>query len=722
MVPVLYQQSAEDILPKLESGATRVSALPDESQYIGYYGFIGRDRAIRQLERAIRRKPGGILIHGMAGEGKTTLAKGLLHWLDATNGLGHGAFWFSFQGIHSAEYIINTLTNALFDTDAMVFQTAQKLELVTQALRENRLFIIWDNFESAFGIPGTEVSALLPEEDRAVLKKFLHGLRGGQTKVIITSRSKESWLAPQECFRLSLDGLQGEELWQYCNAVVSDLGLTVDREDEAYNKLLQMLAGNPLAVRAILLRLAEPGRTASQLAAELENDFKAADGDEETKRIQAALSVFERGLDSGFAPVLRLLGMHEHIAHADLLSEMIKATGVDAPIDRCFDALERSGLCNQTGDRIYQLHPALRTCLTRIHPAKESEQRAFVDVMGRLANAYAPKELHEQQYVFTLFSANFHRALRLAEELDMQKHVLALTQALAAYSQNTHNLSDANRMFAQLAKAANKYNDIQGEAAAYHQLGMIAQERRDFNAAEGWYKKSLEIALKQGNEHYAASTYHQLGRVAQERLDLNAAEGWYKKSLEIELKQGIEYGAALAYHQLGMVAQKRRDFDAAEGWYKKSLDIELKQGNEHVAASNYHQLGIVAHERSDLDAAEGWYKKSLDISLKQGIEYGAALTYHQLGIVAQERSDLDAAEGWYKKSLEIKLKQGDEHGAARTYHQLGMVAQERRDLNAAEGWYKKSLDIFERYRDEHSANIAKDSLDRLNNIRNGGAD
>ena len=39
-----------------------------------------------------------------------------------------------------------------------------------------------------------------------------------------------------------------------------------------------------------------------------------------------------------------------------------------------------------------------------------------------------------------------------------------------------------------------------------------------------WYRKSLEIEERQGDEHGAASSYHQLGRVAQERRDFDAAE------------------------------------------------------------------------------------------------------------------------------------------------------------------------------------------------------
>ena len=62
-------------------------------------------------------------------------------------------------------------------------------------------------------------------------------------------------------------------------------------------------------------------------------------------------------------------------------------------------------------------------------------------------------------------------------------------------------------------------------------MGMIAQQQRDFAAAEGWYTKSLEIKEKQGNQHGAASTYHQLGRVAQERQQSEVSGEWFVKSI-----------------------------------------------------------------------------------------------------------------------------------------------------------------------------------------------
>jgi tetratricopeptide (TPR) repeat protein len=513
IVPVLYESDAVE-MPKLKSGVNRKSVLPDEVHNLGDYGFIGRDSAIQKLERAMRRNPAGILIHGMAGEGKTTLAKGFLHWLKDTNGLGEGALWFSFEDIHSAAYVIDTLAGALFGTQAMALQEDQKFTVLVNALRENHFIIVWDNFESVCGIPGTEVSALLPEKDRTRLKNFLHKLRGGQTKVLITSRSPEDWLPQTDCYPLRLEGLRGDELWQYCNAVVRDLGLSIDRKDRTYIDLLDKLYGNPLAIRAILLRLNKT--PAAVLLRELEDEFNAIDGVDDVRRIQSALGVFGKTLDPGFAPVLRLLGLHEHHADADLIGYMLEFDDLDT-INSCFASLEQAGLCHSVGNHLYQLHPALRASLTRLHPAQEADQRAFVDTMGRLADTCAPKELHGQRAVFELFGANFHRALKLARELDTQEDVLALTQALAAYALNTRNFSEAERLYTQLADAARNYGKSVNEASAYHQLGIVAQERRDFDGAEDWYKQSLELSLKLGDEYGAASTYHQLGIVAQER-------------------------------------------------------------------------------------------------------------------------------------------------------------------------------------------------------------
>src|SRR5438128_1413826 len=94
-----------------------------------------------------------------------------------------------------------------------------------------------------------------------------------------------------------------------------------------------------------------------------------------------------------------------------------------------------------------------------------------------------------------------------AERLNMAEDWVALTQVLATSAQNIRNYPHAEMLFSRLASHRGKTGDQKGEAAAYHTLGMIAEERRDFESAEQWYRKALAISEKLGDEPGVASTY-----------------------------------------------------------------------------------------------------------------------------------------------------------------------------------------------------------------------
>jgi tetratricopeptide (TPR) repeat protein len=689
--------------------------LPEEARELGDYCFIGRERAVQALERAHLQQPqAAFLIHGMAGVGKTTLVKGFLHWLRDTNGLGAGAFWFSFESIRNAEYVINELVDALFGTNARAAPLEQKLAALAQVLRDQPFLLVWDNFESASGIAGTEVTALLSDDDRSLLKKLLKQLRGGKTKVLITSRSPESWLTPQECYRLPLSGLQGEELWEYCNAVVADFGLKIDRKNQDFIDLIKELDGHPLAIRAILLRLNE--RKAADLLSELKQQFAGQEGDDSTRRIFAALSIFDQGLPEAFAPILQLVGLHQQFVNRDDLQTMLQVaenSTVLPQLAACFTTLEAAGLLHTMGQNIYRMHPALHSHLSRQHAASEIRQRAFVDFMGSLADCLVARELHEQRRPFTLNSRNFHHALRLAQTLGMKLHIAKLVQSLACYAQNIRDYAGAIHLFKNFAAEGKRSNNPEWEETAYHHLGMISQEKRDFAAAERWYKQSLDSKKKYGDEFGMSSIYHQLGILAEDRHNFIAAGDNYKQALAISKKYGNKRGISLTYHQLGRISHKQRDFVTAEHRYKQTLVILEKYSNEHLEALTYHQLGIIAWEQHDFAEAECWYKQALAISEKYSDELSSSATYHQLGNVCFKQCDFAEAERWYRQALLISEKYNDEPGMAITYHQLGTIAESQNDFAAAELWYKKSLAIKEKHNNKSGAAITYAQLGSL---------
>ena len=274
---------------------------------------------------------------------------------------------------------------------------------------------------------------------------------------------------------------------------------------------------------------------------------------------------------------------------------------------------------------------------------------------------------------------------------------------LGILAQQRGDYDEAERAHHRALETFERIGDQAGVASNYHNLGILAQHRGDYDAAEPLYRRSLEIKERIGDQAGMSTSYHQLGWLAQLRGDYDAAEPLYRRSLEIEERIGNEAGVSISYHHLGMLAQLRGDYDAAEPLYRRSLEIKERIGDQAGMSTSYHNLGILAQLRGDYDAAEPLYRRSLEIKERIGDQAGAASSYHQLGILAQDRGDYDAAEPLYRRSLETFERIGDQAGAASSYHQLGILAQLRGDYDAAEPLYRRSLEIKERIGDQAGA-------------------
>ncbi|MGA2700589.1 MAG: tetratricopeptide repeat protein [Isosphaeraceae bacterium] len=165
------------------------------------------------------------------------------------------------------------------------------------------------------------------------------------------------------------------------------------------------------------------------------------------------------------------------------------------------------------------MHPALAGFLRATRPPGASGEqgerwsRAFVDLMGTLADQLAPRELHEQRVPFFLHGENFHVALGEAERLGMDLYFTELIQSLAAHAQNTRNFQEAAHLFERFATSGKNHGDAKIEARSYHHLGMIAQEQREFAGAEQWYHKAMAIWVKYGDKHHEAITRSNLERL-----------------------------------------------------------------------------------------------------------------------------------------------------------------------------------------------------------------
>ncbi|MDZ8139136.1 MAG: tetratricopeptide repeat protein [Nostoc sp. DedQUE04] len=236
-------------------------------------------------------------------------------------------------------------------------------------------------------------------------------------------------------------------------------------------------------------------------------------------------------------------------------------------------------------------------------------------------------------------------------------------------------------------------------AVAYHQLGIVSQEQRQFDVAVDYYHKALKIYNDAGHLYSAASEYHQLGMIAQEQKQFDVAVDYYHKALNIKEDAGDLYSAASDYHQLGLLAQKQRQFDVAVDYYHKALKIYEDAGDLYSAAREYHQLGRVAQDHRQFSVAVEYYHKALKIFEDAENLYHAATVYHSLGNVAHFQQQFDVAVEYYHKALKIFEDAGNLYHAAIDNHQLGMVYKEQRRFDVAINYYQKAWEVYQQFRD-----------------------
>jgi tetratricopeptide (TPR) repeat protein len=720
IVPALYHSVRDSYTLPTRTNADKGTSLniPNEARELDSKNFIGRDSAILQLERAMQyNSQSAILIHGLAGEGKTTLAKGFLQWLDNTRGLKNGALWFNFEGIYNVSAVVDVLATNLLGEHIASQPMEIKFDSLVNVLKNIPFVMVWDNFESVSD--KNSLRENLPKKDRQILKRFLTELHGCETKVLITSRLPEEWLGEHDCTRIHLGGLSGEELWQYCSAVAADLGVSLSEQTSEIKGLIERLSGNPLAIRIALLQL--KNQSAQELLERLGLQFSNPHSNEIKRGVHDVIGIYNDGLDVSLAPVLRQLGLYDNFAVPAIIESTLDSSvaDIDALSEQCFAALTYAGLCHPIEGNVYKLHPVLHGTLSALHPASEAEKRLFVSAMSEIIIIYTEREAHQQEGAFTMMGANFRHAMNLAHELGMTEEELAIIQGFAIYAENTRNFEQSEEFYRKQARYGEAYGNELAVAGAYHHLGSLSSKQQKFEEAVNWYNKSLPIFIKHSDERGIAHTYHQFGVVAYLTGNLDEAAKWHKKSLELDIKRGDEISIGQNYNQLGAIAYERRDYPDAKHWYTKSLEAELNNNDIFGASGTYQSLGGVYLMEGDIESARKNYENSLELKIKFEDYYGATGALHGLGRVAEMLGDYIAAEDYYKESISILLKHGDYYRLAVSYAQVGALAAVQGDYVSAKKWYQSALGLYEQINDPINEEVVRDNLKSIQILLDG---
>jgi len=198
--------------------------------------------------------------------------------------------------------------------------------------------------------------------------------------------------------------------------------------------------------------------------------------------------------------------------------------------------------------------------------------------------------------------------------------------------------------------------------------------------------------------------FHQLARAQQELGEVEAATFYYQQALETCPAEDEKENSAII-HNLAILDANQGKIDQAIALYQQSIEIEEKIGNVQGQAATLHQLAGIYANQGEIDQAITLYQQVLEIDEKIGYVQGKAATLHQLAIIYADQGDIDQAIALFQQSLEIKEKIGDVQGKAMTLWWLGHIANGQGNSEQALIYLQESFDILQRLRSPYAAQV-----------------
>ncbi|NEP01207.1 MAG: ATP-binding protein [Symploca sp. SIO2E9] len=569
------------------------------------WGFVGRQLEITEIEKALQQH-NILLLRGIGGVGKTTLLNYLCQWWQTTN-FAQDIFYFSYQ------QQALTLAQILFEIGKKVYDNSElaqfqgmnqqgQMQQLVEKLRCQDYILIVDNLESLTG-QRLAMKNILTKEQRNQIRDLLGQLLGGKTRVVLSSRSGEYWLQP-ETFQTNIYLLQGLDqearlllAQKILESKVSGSRLAAIRQDQYFEKLMQVMAGYPLAMEVVLANLKQqsPGEVWHRLQGK---DAKSEEQREslvkcveyiyrnssfEVQNLLLCLAPFSEFIESSFSipnylkqlQKLELFPDYIFDKFNDVIQEAIK-DGFLLPTKLAPEFLQSSeGLQEHY---ILKIHPLFSYLLkakldTSNKTIRQTLLAGFVKNYQLLADSYQQlmqSQNIEQRKLGVLFCQveykNLCQALLFCLE---QQANINIFFCLDKYYQLIDDLNRRLKLSEFVCQVQQKYpSQLQTGRRGFHRAMVVDRlaisylQMQKYQKARESYQQTLQLlkslsGVEQRQKQLAlGSTYYQLGMVNQELGELEIAQQHYQQALVIFSELNASNEQAKTYRQLKIVAQQ----------------------------------------------------------------------------------------------------------------------------------------------------------------------
>ncbi|MBD1834212.1 tetratricopeptide repeat protein [Cyanobacteria bacterium FACHB-472] len=665
--------------------------------------FVGR-RQLQNCLRALTQSPEelGVLIHGMGGLGKSTLAARLCDRLPNFARV----VWV---GRIDEPGLVSRLAEKLDDKELRQALQDPDEELkfrLRQVFRQDPppFLLVLDDFE--VNLEPRDSGYVLQPEAATVLQALVWAIRETYAphRLILTCRYNFDSTQLQYFYKQPLEALRGADLQKKCSRLTAFSSKS--QVEEALQSQARRLAdGNPRLLEwlnkilqnstvdrvAILNRLeADPVELREQvLAAALLEQMDQPMREMLSRGLVFELPVPREAIAAVCEPIPNL---EQHINRAVGLGllevspdELLRVPRI-LPLKLPEDA---EALHKQAAEVLY--------CLWREEEETSTEEQ--LREIHRLA--LSGKEAQIASKMAAFLTGHWINQSRFREAQDLCKSTLKLNEdyrVLHRLARSEQELGEINlaREHYQQALDSCPEDDEPEKACIIHNIGIIYANTGEIKQAIAYYQQSLEITQRIGDVQKKAATLHQLAAIYANTGDIELAIVYYQQSLKITQHIGDVQKKAATLHSLATIYANTGEVELARAYYQQSLEIFERIGNLQGKAATLHSLAGIYADTGEIEQAIAYYQQSLEINERIGDVQGKAATFHCLANIYANTGEINQAIAYYQQSLDIFECIGNLQGKAATLAMLGQLLALQGDFNTSLNYLQQSLEILQR--------------------------
>ncbi len=279
-------------------------------------------------------------------------------------------------------------------------------------------------------------------------------------------------------------------------------------------------------------------------------------------------------------------------------------------------------------DRAGRLDDAILAYEQAVRLAGQSGERAvMVEAMRRQAVVHHRRD--EADEAQQLCRASYEEALRLGDRTLAGEAL----NALAGFRIHCGEIESARSTFTEALTYSDDSDALRGRI--HQNLGILANIQGDHLHALTHYRQSLEAFELAGDDRGCAIAYHNLGLIASQRRDLADAEDSFARSAVIAARTEDVHLQGLCELNRAAVAHKRQQHDEALRRAESALSTFEQLGSRADKSEVYRIIGMVFRDTGRPVLAEARLRSAVSLALETGWVLGEAETSRELALLYQ---------------------------------------------------------------------------------------